>query len=131
MRIFVFEYTCAVATKAGAALHAEGWAMLRAVTKDLALIPGVQPITLLSRNLALELPAAKSLLIEATQEQPAFRALAQQCDWSLVIAPEFDHILEDRCRWAEEAGGRLLGPSVEAIKLTADKLALSRLWRAE
>src|SRR5262249_25479814 len=31
----------------------------------------------------------------------------------------------ERCRWAEEAGGRLLGPSAEAVQLTGDKLALA------
>src|SRR5207249_336945 len=37
-----------------------------------------------------------------------------------------DRILERRCRWAEEAGCRLLGPSAAAVALTADKLSLSR-----
>ena len=41
------------------------------------------------------------------------------------IAPEFDRILESRCRWVLEEGGRLLGPSPEAVALTADKLALA------
>src|SRR5262249_25526260 len=69
--------------------------------------------------------------IRPQEEEPAFRRLAQQCDWSLVIAPESHHILEERCRWVREAGGRLLGPSVEAVSLTADKLALGRHWREQ
>jgi hypothetical protein len=54
--------------------------------------------------------------------------LAAAADWSLVIAPEFDDILLQRCRWVEEEGGRLLGPSSEAARLTADKLTLARHW---
>jgi predicted ATP-grasp superfamily ATP-dependent carboligase len=55
----------------------------------------------------------------------SFRAAARRSDFALVIAPEFDDILAERCEWAEQEGCRLLGPSVEAIRLTADKLRLA------
>ena len=46
-------------------------------------------------------------------------------DAALVIAPEVDGILEQRCRWVQEAGCALLGPKPDAVRLTADKLALA------
>jgi predicted ATP-grasp superfamily ATP-dependent carboligase len=57
--------------------------------------------------------------------EAAFRELAGAADFTLVIAPEFDGILETCCRWAEEAGGRLLGPGTAAVRNTADKLQLA------
>jgi predicted ATP-grasp superfamily ATP-dependent carboligase len=62
-----------------------------------------------------------------TDDEPAaFRAAAADSDYALVVAPEFDGILESRCRWAVEAGATLLGPSPDAVALTSDKLALAR-----
>src|SRR5262249_27005139 len=57
-------------------------------------------------------------------EERAFRDRARSCTFALVIAPEFDDLLARRCEWALEEGCRLLGPSPQAIRLTADKLAL-------
>src|SRR5205823_6574491 len=58
----------------------------------------------------------------------AFRELAARADYALVIAPECGGRLEHLCREVLRAGGRLLGPSPEAVRLTADKLALARHW---
>jgi predicted ATP-grasp superfamily ATP-dependent carboligase len=55
--------------------------------------------------------------------------LAAAAHHTLVIAPEFNEILSTRCRWVLESGGRLLGPSLAAVQLTGDKLALSRHLR--
>src|SRR6267142_7272802 len=121
MRVFVYEYTCA--TRCGAELSAEGWAMLRAVVEDLARLPGVQPVTMLADDVPDDLPA-ECMRIRRGQEEACFRRLAGGADWSLVIAPEFDDILLRRCAWAREVG-RLLNPSHDAIALTADKLRLA------
>lgn len=51
-------------------------------------------------------------------------------DWTLVIAPETGGILESVARQVLRAGGRLLGPSPEAIRLTSDKLMLAEHLRA-
>src|SRR5262249_5761766 len=64
-----------------------------------------------------------------SDEESAFRAAARRADWTLVIAPEFDQILETRCRWVVEEGGKLLGPSPDAVRLCADKLALFHFWK--
>ncbi len=60
------------------------------------------------------------------EEADHFRRLARSCDWTLVIAPESDGVLFDRCRVVEEEGGRLLGPNSAAVRLTGDKLALAK-----
>jgi predicted ATP-grasp superfamily ATP-dependent carboligase len=62
------------------------------------------------------------------QEEAAFRSMAAEADYSLVIAPEFNDILLRRCRWVEESGGRLLGPGPRAVALAGDKLALGEHW---
>lgn len=113
MRIFIHEYvTIELANRAEvpASLRAEGWAMFAAVLEDFSRVPGVEVVTL---------PPARADL------PSRFREAAARADWSLIIAPEFDDILYTRCLWVEEAGGRLLGPSSEAVRLTADKLFLS------
>lgn len=59
-------------------------------------------------------------------ERMAFQRKAATANLTLVIAPEFGGILEERCRWVKEAGGLLLGPAPEAVRLTSDKLTLAR-----
>jgi predicted ATP-grasp superfamily ATP-dependent carboligase len=136
MHIFVYEYLSSGAARDASplpSLQTEGWAMLSAVLEDLARCPGVQLSTLL--DLRRTPPSNWSgriseQRIRPDDEEDGFRTLAAAADWSLVIAPEFDGILAERSRWVEEAGGRLLGSSPEAIRQTADKLFLSQLWTA-
>jgi predicted ATP-grasp superfamily ATP-dependent carboligase len=110
MHVFAYEYTCA-ASAGPPSLRVEGAAMLDAVVTDLGRIPGVTVTTLR--------PAP-------ADEGPAFRAAARAAEYALVIAPEFDGLLEQRVRWAEEEGAALLGPTSAAVRLTADKLELGR-----
>jgi tyramine---L-glutamate ligase len=119
MRVFVYEYTCATAGAGeplAPSLWVEGWAMLSAVLEDLNRVPGVETMTL--RRLG-----------HANEERPAFHKLAAAADATLVIAPEFDGLLAERCRWVLQAGGRLLGPPPSAVELTADKLLLGEALR--
>jgi predicted ATP-grasp superfamily ATP-dependent carboligase len=129
MRVFVYEYTCAAPADGEplpASLRAEGRAMLATLLEDLNRIPGVKTITLLGPDTRL-CPGAVRRLREAGAERSLFRKLAGAADGALMIAPEFDEILAERCRWVLEAGGRLLGPSVEGVEQTADKLHLAAL----
>lgn len=106
--------------------------MLAAVVEDLARCPGVETTTLLHPTLlssAACWPAGVRVELAGEDAEGRFRALAAAADWTLVIAPEFDGILEQRCRLVEESGGRLLGPSAAAVWRTADKLELSRWFR--
>jgi predicted ATP-grasp superfamily ATP-dependent carboligase len=134
MRVFVYEYLCGgERTGPGAAsLRAEGWAMLAAVLEDFSRCPGVQVVTLVNSSLLRVVARGRpptSFTASAArpgEEEPAFRTLARTADFSLIIAPEFDGLLAERCRWVEEEGGRLLGPSAAAVRLTGDKLLLAR-----
>ena len=133
MKVFLYEYTCsaAIATlPAAASLCAEGWAMLAAVNQDMNLLPDVEPITLLHSHCEQKPAGVVVRFAGPGQEEVIFRELAADADYSLIIAPEFDDILFTRCRWVEEAGGKLLGPSSEAVRLTGDKLLLARHLRA-
>lgn len=85
--------------------------MLSAAVEDFRRLDGVEVVTINDEG------------------EPPFRKMAAQADHTLVIAPEFDGILETRCRWVEEVGGRLLGPSASAVKLAADKWTWGELWR--
>ena len=107
--VFVYEHVTATsATQVHPpSLLAEARAMRDAVAADLAAVPGVR-------------------VLAGDDFDAAARA-----DSALVIAPESDGILERLARRVVAAGGRLLGPSADAIRLTADKCALAeRLHRA-
>jgi predicted ATP-grasp superfamily ATP-dependent carboligase len=109
--LFLYEYTCAAAGPVASSLAAEGRAMLTALTEDFRRVPGFEVCTL------------------DADDEHAFRKLARTADATLVIAPEFDDLLATRSRWVLEEGGRLLGSSLEAVGLAADKLALARHLR--
>lgn len=131
-RIFVYEHMCGGGLRPtedvprAASLCTEGRAMLAAVLEDFRRVPDVDVRTILDERLRGHWPAGDGIdWIAADGEEPAFRAEARAADWSLVIAPEFERILETRCRWVLDEGGRLLGPSPDTVTLTADKLALA------
>src|SRR5438445_264129 len=90
-----------------ASLVAEGRAMLSAVLADLSRCPGVETVTLLGPG-----PTAPGHVVRAAspaEEESRFRERARAADRTLVIAPETGGVLEARCRWVEDEGGRLLG----------------------
>ncbi len=136
MRVFAYEYLSSGAPEDASAmpsLGSEGWAMLSALLEDLLRCPEVETVTLLDprRKFAAENWPTGIVVYypERGNEEQTFRALAAGADLSLIIAPEFDGILERRCRWVEEEGGRLLGSSPDAIRLTADKVTMACHWR--
>ncbi len=97
--------------------------MLSGLIKDFSRLSGVEICGILDESRQFE-PAGKQFRrIKSQEEEAVFRELAGQADFTLVIAPEFKDILATRCRWVEEANGRLLGPSSAAVHLTGDKLA--------
>lgn len=130
MKLFLYEWTCAAGGGLGLseALSAEGWAMLAAVAADFGQLPNVQCLALLADTWPHDLGPG-CIRVRPADEVQTFRQLAAQADFTLVIAPECDNILLDRCRMALNAGGRLLGPLPEAVALTGDKLALAGHWR--
>lgn len=128
MRVFIYEYTWAACDRAAASLRAEGWAMLAAALEDFGQLPGLEVVTMGREPLPFQANQLDQI-IPTDREEETFRVLARSADFSLVIAPEFDDLLWRRCSWVEESGGRLLGPSSTAVRLTGDKLALAQHLR--
>jgi predicted ATP-grasp superfamily ATP-dependent carboligase len=135
MRVFVYEYLSSGAlgdTVAAASLRAEGWAMLAAILEDFGGCHGVEMCTLIDARLGAAVervcPHITLHFARPGAEEQMFRSLAAEVDFSLVIAPEFDDILAQRCGWVEEVGGHLLGPSASAVRLTGDKRMMYRNW---
>ena len=102
--------------------------MLRAFLADVAQIADCACVTLWDERLGpLRLPRVDFVPIaDRDLERTMFHRLAGECDASFVIAPEFDGILARRRRWVDEAGGRFVGCTADAIELCADKLRLAR-----
>jgi predicted ATP-grasp superfamily ATP-dependent carboligase len=125
IRVFVYEYlTSGAVSGLPDSLAREGRAMLAAVVADLRRCEGVEVVS--ERAGSVSDGWMKESVADASgSSEASFRAAARRADFALVIAPEFDDILARRCEWAEREGCRLLGPSVGAVRLTADKLALS------
>ncbi len=128
-RVLVYEYTCSGGILAAstddkaASLMREGWAMLHALTTDLVAIRDVTVQVLADhRGLPGVLPGCESVPVHTPDEERTVLAqLAVRADWTIVIAPEFDGILADRCCLVEAHGGRLLGPSSNLVALLSDK----------
>jgi hypothetical protein len=137
MRIFVYEYVCGgglAGQPLPESLRREGWAMLRAVVEDFCRCPGVETATLIDSRLCAatdELSGVAVDFVDPGAERMLYREQTRAADFTLVIAPEFDCLLYQRCCWTEEAGGQLLGPSRWAVRLTGDKLWLGDFWRGE
>ncbi len=102
---------------------AEGTAMLTALVADFSKIDGTR-VTLL-RDIRLDdwgLPECEVIEVHSSSHrQDEIERLASQADHTLAIAPEYDDILLQTLRHAQQAGGRLLSASGEFVKLTADK----------
>lgn len=131
MRIFLYE--CISAGGLGAdvpdSLRREGWAMLSAIADDFMRMPDVTVATLLDDRLTRSLGHDCTRI--AWPDEPAcFRDVAARCDWTLVIAPEFDDLLRRRCQIVLDVGGRMLGSAPAAIGLAGDKLATAAFWHA-
>ena len=118
--VFVYEHVTAVGLgrepdSPHHSLWVEGRAMRDAISADFAAVPDVEVLSFPD-----DLPEADLL--------PTFRELAKRADWSFVLAPETGGELERLTREVAGVGGRLLGPSADAIALTADKLRLAEWW---
>ena len=131
MQVFVYEYITGGglfssrdpdATPSGS-LFVEGAAMACAAMADFAAIDGVRVVAMRDARLRnLLLPAHTLLEIgDAQTEISMLERCAAEADWSLLIAPEFDRILEERVRLVERSGGRLLSPDGDFVALASDK----------
>jgi len=97
--------------------------MVAALVGDLGRLPHVDLHWMCDQRVAGESFGRGTVhfVSQAEEEAISFQRLAAQSDWTLVIAPEFDGHLVRRCELVERVGGRLLGPSLIAVRLAADK----------
>jgi predicted ATP-grasp superfamily ATP-dependent carboligase len=101
--------------------------MLAALTEDFAAIDGIEVTTLLASGFdTTGFSPAIRVVLSDTHEPRTFRDVVRESDWAVIIAPEFDRILLERCEWVVGNGGRLLGPSPATVALAADKLRICR-----
>jgi predicted ATP-grasp superfamily ATP-dependent carboligase len=106
----------------------EGAAMLEALAEDFLSIPGNEVIVLRDERLAAWRPAGCTIegVGSAEDEIAAMERCAAQCDGAVLIAPELEGSLLDRCRRAAAAGARLWSPGAPLVALASDKHRTAR-----
>jgi hypothetical protein len=112
-------------------LTSEGAAMVTALATDFAALANTQAILLSDQRYPRPpLPNVQVRQVtNANDYRVAFEQESAQADWTIVIAPECDGILLDRCQRVVKCGGRLLGSSPEIIGLAGDKHATAEHLR--
>lgn len=127
MRLLIHEFvtggglfTEPTAPPPAGSLAAEGAAMLTAVAADFVKA-GVTVEVLRDRRLKLSLPECEVVDVGAGEELGRLAERASRADATLLIAPEFDGLLLERCRVVERCGARLLSPSAEFVAIASDK----------
>ncbi len=132
MRVLLYEFACGGGTFSwGCApgdcptFLSEGSSMLRSLARDFSQVPGIGLVTLRDSRLpAFDLPGCEIVSVcDAAGERDALERHSRRADWTIVVAPESQGALLDRCRWVEASRGRLLGPSAEFVALASNKHA--------
>lgn len=128
MRLFVLEYLTSglePETTLSPSLLREGGAMLSSLMSDIARLPEIDCMTLLSSQGKIELPGQITVAYsnDSAEALSLFDQLLQQAEQVLIIAPESDGVLLDLYGQVEQAGKIWLGCSREAIQVTADKFS--------
>ncbi|MFN0020155.1 MAG: hypothetical protein ACKVP0_17990 [Pirellulaceae bacterium] len=129
MRVFIYEAItagagCAPGADPAAAdgLLAEGLAMIRAVTEDFAALDGVEVWGLKeARYGEFLLPRREAVIGSVAEERAEFQRLADSCDWTLIIAPELDGMLQERVAWIAGSKTRLLSPMGDFLAIASSK----------
>ena len=110
----------------------EGRAMWSAIGADLLRIPNTHVVSTLDARLAASQTTAPGdydirceVVRDSNEEQRLFHRLAEQSDFTLLIAPETDNHLLSRTRKLQNTSHRLLNPNAAFISITANKTALA------
>lgn len=108
MKVLIFEYITA-SGGASESLQCEGQMMLDALLKNFEKIPTIE-------------------IVIATATH--FQNQLKMVDAAWIIAPEFDNILEEFCRYVENANKILLTSPSKAVALTANKFTTFQILNA-
>ena len=138
MRIFVYESTCAGECPLAfeePSLLAEGRAMLVSVLQDLLNIVFAGPEDPVVHTIwdprCGPIPMADSgrLIVTSPRSNQTeidhYRECCAGSDLTLIIAPEWDGILQERCEIASQCGGITLNCQPAIVGLCSDKLRLN------
>lgn len=131
MKIFIYEfltgggfYSLGQPPQSAPSLLREGLAMAEALAVDFVALGQTEVHLLRDARVEVDVPGCQIHAVrDESDEREQFSAAAAAADWTIVIAPEFNHLLAERCGWVREAGGRLLGAGDATVRLAADKQA--------
>jgi predicted ATP-grasp superfamily ATP-dependent carboligase len=128
MNMFVFEHLCsgcAADDDLSPELTPMGLAMLTAIMADFQAL-GVHVSTMLDHRISVDMaPAAVTRVNSVAHGRSVFETLSAQADYSLIIAPESDGLLESWINNLQARSCRTLNSSLQATHLCADKFNLS------
>lgn len=133
MKVFVSEFLVGGASAGAdvpASMRREGLAMLQSVTEDIARLTGWSPLTTIENGLSVSLAGEVIRVSDANHEAAVFRDLLGKVDAVLVIAPETDGQLAERCQLVRQSGTASWNCSPTAIELCGDKFQLAEHLRA-
>ncbi|HEV8060094.1 MAG TPA: hypothetical protein VGP68_09485, partial [Gemmataceae bacterium] len=105
--------------------------MLSGLIEDCRNLPGIEPHTLASEFCTADLPAIVHRARPGKGWLKSFAESLGQVDGVLIVAPEFDGILETLTSQVEKSQALLLGCSSQAIATSADKWSCGRVWEAQ
>jgi tyramine---L-glutamate ligase len=126
--IFVHEYVTGgglAGQDLPASWAAEGGAMRRAIVEDFAAVPGVRVVTTVDARLPPDGQPGVEVRVVAGLAAGWFRSLASKADYTVLIAPESDSILDRSTLYLERSDARSLGSSSWGVDLTGDKFRLA------
>ncbi len=130
VKIFLYEYLTGGGTLDGSlgdspsdSLAIEGAAMVTALAEDLTALPGVQ--VSMMRDARIQGPRWERfpahIVRDAHEHRLAFFRLSSAADGVILIAPESEGILLERCRRVQAIGTRVFSPSSTWIEGVSDK----------
>lgn len=128
MKVLAYEHV--TACMPGDALAAEGGLMLRAMARDLALLPGIETVVLIHPALEIALPEKATRLPCNGPVWQEFRRAVHEAEAVWIVAPEQEGILERLTAVALEGGRLLLGSRPAALRLCASKRATAQVLHA-
>ncbi|HEV7279476.1 MAG TPA: ATP-grasp domain-containing protein [Pirellulaceae bacterium] len=109
----------------------EGRAMVEAVARDWAALPGAEVDLAWDSRLEPDRTLnVRFRFIDSEQEERDLLDSSGEYDVTIVIAPELAHALLERVQWVEQAGGALLCPGSATVSVGADKLATEAVLRS-
>ena len=97
--------------------------MLSALATDFAALDDIEAVVLLGADSPdVRLPGCHVVPVHrAGEDLAALERWSRQADWTVVIAPEFDELLDTRLELVASCGGRALASPLQLVALAADK----------